>query len=163
MKLTKFQIEDDKIFQGFSDGSTWNGWSNPYYTLEVAKEVLNYYQNQECIESRESWLNWDLKPSKQFMGIDLYCFGFGFCWDEVTKEEEERINLINKVIDNCKKDDEYLRDIVNEYFQELETTCRGLDGIKETLEEREQYKSNSGCELEDVTDEFYDEKGELKQ
>ena len=82
------------------------------------------------------------------MGIDLYCFGFGYCWDEVTKEELERIDLINKVIDNCKKDDEYLRDIVNEYFQELETTTRGLDGIKETLEEREKYKSNSGCELE---------------
>ena len=163
MKLTKFQIEDDKIFQGFSDGSTWNGWSNPYFTLEVAKEVLDYYQNQECIESRESWLNWDLKPSKQFMGIDLYCFGFGYCWSEVTKEELERIDLINKVIDNCKKDDEYLRDIVNEYFQELETTCRGLDGIKETLEEREEYKSTSGCELEDITDEFYDDKGELKQ
>ena len=25
------------------------------------------------------------------------------------------------------------------------------------------YESKSGCELEDVTDEFYDEKGELKQ
>ena len=135
--LTKFQINEDPIFKGFSDGSNWNGWKNPYFTLEVAKEVLNYYQNQECIESRESWLNWDLKTSKQFMGIDLYCFGFGFCWDEVTKEEEERIDLVNKVIDNCKKDDEYLRDIVNEYFQELETTCRGLEGIKETLEERE--------------------------
>ena len=137
MKLTKFQIEDNKIFQGFSDGSTWNGWSNPYFTLEVAKEVLNYYQNQECIESRESWLNWDLKVDKTFMGIDLYCFGFGYCWSEVTKEELERIDLINKVIDNCKKDDEYLRDIVNEYFQELESTTRGLKGIKETLEERE--------------------------
>ena len=139
MKLTKFQIEDDKIFEGFSDGSTWNGWSNPYFTLEVAKEVLNYYQNQECIESRESWLNWDLKVDKTFMGIDLYCFGFGYCWSEVTKEELERIDLINKVIDNCKKDDEYLRDIVNEYFQELESTTRGLNGIKETLEEREGY------------------------
>ena len=58
-------------------------------------------------------------------------------WSEVTKEELERIDLINKVIDNCKKDDEYLRDIVNEYFQELESTTRGLKGIKETLEERE--------------------------
>ena len=137
MKLTKFQIEDDKIFQGFSDGSTWNGWSNPYFTLEVAKEVLNYYQNQECIESRESWLNWDLKVDKTFMGIDLYCFGFGYCWSEVTKEELERIDLVNRVIDNCKKDDEYLRDIVNEYFQELESTTKGLKGIKETLEEKE--------------------------
>ena len=137
MKLTKFQIEDDKIFEGFSDGSNWNGWSNPYFTLEVAKEVLEYYQNQECLESRESWLNWQLKVDKTFMGIDLYCFGFGYCWSEVTKEELERIDLINKVIDNCKKDDEYLRDIVNEYFQELESTTRGLKGIKETLEERE--------------------------
>ena len=137
MKLTKFQIEDDKIFEGFSDGSNWNGWSNPYFTLEVAKEVLSYYQNQECIESRESWLNWDLKVDKTFMGIDLYCFGFGYCWSEVTKEELERIDLINKVIDNCKKDDEYLRDIVNEYMQLLENTKLGLKGIKETLEERE--------------------------
>ena len=163
MKLTKFQIEDDKIFQGFSDGSTWNGWSNPYFTLEVAKEVLKYYRNHSNEESREEWINWKLEVDKTFMGIDLYYFGGGIIWSEVTKEELERIDLVNKVIENCKKDDEYLRDIVNEYFQELETTCRGLDGIKETLKEREEYKSNSGCELEDVTDEFYDDKGELKQ
>jgi len=82
-------------------------------------------------------LEWKLKVDKTFMGVDLYCFGFGYCWSEVTQEELERIDLINKVIDNCKKDDEYLRDIVNEYFQELESTTRGLKGIKETLEERE--------------------------
>jgi len=140
MKLTKFQIEDDKIFQGFSDGSTWNGWKNPYFTLEVAKDVLNYYQNQECIESRESWLNWDLTPTKQFMGIDLYCFGFGFCWDEVTKEEEERIDLVNKVVKNCQQDEIYLRDIIHEYFQFLEDTTLGLKGIKETLEERNSFE-----------------------
>ena len=120
MKLTKFQIEDDKIFQGFSDGSTWNGWKNPYFTLEVAKEVLNYYQNQECIESRESWLNWDLTPSKQFMGIDLYCFGFGFCWDEVTKEDEERIKSIDEYVRKCQQDKNYLRNICTEYFDHLE-------------------------------------------
>ena len=51
MKLTKFQINEDPIFQGFSDGSTWNGWNNPYFTLEVAKEVLNYYQNQAEVTS----------------------------------------------------------------------------------------------------------------
>ena len=84
MKLKKFQINEDKIFQGFSDGSNWNGWSNPYFTLEVAKEVLSYYQNQPCIESREQWLEWKLKVDKTFMGIDLYCFGFGYCWSEVT-------------------------------------------------------------------------------
>ncbi len=114
MKLTKFQIEDDKIFEGFSDGSTRNGWSNPYFTLEVAKEVLEYYQNQSNEEAREQWINWKLEVDKTFLGIDLYYFGGGYIWSEVT-------------------------------------------------EEIEQYKSNSGCELEDVTDEFYNEKGELKQ
>tara|TARA_R100000426_G_scaffold15278_1_gene14387 strand:+ start:123 stop:389 length:267 start_codon:yes stop_codon:yes gene_type:complete len=82
---------------------------------------------------------------------------------EVTKEEEERINLVNKVVKNCQQDEIYLRDIIHEYFQFLEDTTLGLKGIKETLQEREEYKSKSGCELEDVTDEFYDEKGELKQ
>ena len=48
-----------------------------------------------------------------------------------------KIQIIEKIIFHCKKDDEYLRDIVNEYFQELESTTRGLKGIKETLEERE--------------------------
>ena len=140
MKLTKFQIEDDKIFQGFSDGSTWNGWNNPYFTLEVAKEVLNYYQNQPCIESREQWLEWKLEVDKTFMGIDLYNFGYGYCWLEVTKEEEERIDLVNKVVKNCQQDEIYLRDIIHEYFQFLEDTTLRLKGIKETLEEREKEK-----------------------
>ena len=137
MKLTNFQIEDDKIFQGFSDGSTWNGWSNPYFTLEVAKEVLNYYQNQPCVESREQWKEWKLEVDKTFMGIDLYYFGGGYIWSEVTKEEEERIDLVNKVVKNCQQDEIYLRDIIHEYFQFLEDTTLGLKGIKETLEERE--------------------------
>tara|TARA_R100000234_G_scaffold47300_1_gene28294 strand:- start:445 stop:861 length:417 start_codon:yes stop_codon:yes gene_type:complete len=137
MKLTKFQIEDDKIFQGFSDGSTWNGWSNPYFTLEVAKEVLEYYQNQSCEESRQQWLNWDLKPSKKYTGIDLYFFGGGYIWSEVTKEELERIDLVNKVVKNCQQDEIYLRDIIHEYFQFLEDTTLGLKGIKETLKEKE--------------------------
>tara|TARA_R100000654_G_scaffold31970_1_gene56858 strand:+ start:334 stop:624 length:291 start_codon:yes stop_codon:yes gene_type:complete len=96
MKLTKFQIEDDKIFEGFSDGSNWNGCSNPYFTLEVAKEVLNYYQNQSCVESREQWKEFKLEVDKTFMGIDLYYFGGGYIWSEVTKEEGE-LNYVETI------------------------------------------------------------------
>ena len=120
MKLTKFQIEDDKIFQGFSDGSTWNGWSNPYFTLEVAKEVLNYYQNQPCIESREQWKEWKLKVDKTFMGIDLYYFGGGYIWSEVTKEDEKRIKAIDEYVEKCQKYPNVLRNICTEYFDYIE-------------------------------------------
>ena len=84
MKKTRFQIEEDPIFEGFTDGSKWNGWSNPYFTLKEAKKVLNHYQNQECEESREQWKDWPLdKPSMTYQGIDLYYFGGGYVWSEV--------------------------------------------------------------------------------
>ena len=86
MKLTKFQINEDPIFQGFSDGSNWNGWKNPYFTLEVAKEVLEYYQNQSCEESRKQWLDWKLEVDKTFMGIDLYYFGGGLFGQKLPKK-----------------------------------------------------------------------------
>jgi len=39
MKLTKFQINEDPIFEGFSDNSNWNGWKNPYFTLEERENI----------------------------------------------------------------------------------------------------------------------------
>ena len=120
MKLTKFQIEDDKIFQGFSDGTTCNGWSNPYFTLEVAKEVLEYYQNQSCEESRQQWLDWKLEVDKTFMGIDLYYFGGGYIWSEVTEEDEKRIKAIDEYVKKCQKYPHYLRDICTNYYDHIE-------------------------------------------
>ena len=48
-----------------------------------------------------------------------------------------KIQIIEKIIFHCKKDNEYLTNIVYEYLQLLEDTPKGLKGIKETLEERE--------------------------
>ena len=55
-----------------------------------------------------------------------------------NKMKLNKIQIIEKIIFHCKKDDEYLRDVVHEYLQLLEDTELGLKGIKETLEEREQ-------------------------
>ena len=84
MKKALFQIENDPVFKGYSDGTKWNGFANPYFDLQTAKMVLAYYQNQDCEESREQWANWDLTPSKTFEGIDLYYFGGGYIWFELT-------------------------------------------------------------------------------
>ena len=54
---------------------------------------------------------------------------------KLTKTE-----IIEKIIFHSKKDEEYLRDIINEYVQFLEDSELGLKGIKETLEEREKEK-----------------------
>jgi len=40
-------------------------------------------------------------------------------------------------MEHCEKDKSYLWEIVNEYVELLEDSELGLDGIKETLEERE--------------------------
>ena len=83
MRKAFFQIENDPVFKGYSDGSRWNGFANPYFDLQTAKMVLAYYQNQDCEDSRDQWANWDLTPSKTFEGIDLYYFGGGYIWFEL--------------------------------------------------------------------------------
>ena len=87
MRKAFFQIENDPVFKGYSDGSKWNGFANPYFDLQTAKMVLAYYQNQDCEESREQWANWDLTPSKTFEGIDLYYFGGGYIWFELQAND----------------------------------------------------------------------------
>ena len=52
----------------------------------------------------------------------------------------ETNNIANRIMQECEKDTDYLFDIVHEYLQLLEDTELGLKGIKETLEEREEYK-----------------------
>ena len=87
MKKALFQIEDDQVFKGYSDGTKWNGFANPYFDLQTAKMVLAYYQNQDCEDARDQWANWDLTPSKTFEGIDLYYFGGGYIWSELEVDD----------------------------------------------------------------------------
>jgi len=93
MKKALFQIENDPVFKGYSDGTKWNGFANPYFDLQTAKMVLAYYQNQDCEDSRDQWANWDLTPSKTFEGIDLYYFGGGYIWFELTS-----LDLLEKLL-----------------------------------------------------------------
>lgn len=42
-RKTRFSLEglDGKIFEGFTDGSRWNGWEMPYFALKAAESVLD--------------------------------------------------------------------------------------------------------------------------
>lgn len=42
-RKTFFSLEgvDDQEFEGFTDGSLWNGWEKPYFALKSAQSVLD--------------------------------------------------------------------------------------------------------------------------
>tara|TARA_Y100001968_G_C19259251_1_gene668440 strand:+ start:467 stop:901 length:435 start_codon:yes stop_codon:yes gene_type:complete len=94
MRKTFFQIEDGPIFEGYTDGSKWNGFDNPYFDFQTAKTVLAYYQNQPCKESSEQWKGWDFRPSKTINGKELYFFGGGYIWQEL-----EALDLLTDLLD----------------------------------------------------------------
>ena len=88
MRKAFFQIENNPVFKGYSDGSKWNGFANPYFDLQTAKMVLAYYQNQDCEESREQWLEWELEKNPKVVdGKKLYCFGYGYIWHELEGDD----------------------------------------------------------------------------
>ena len=144
----EFLFENTKRIRIYKYGGYLEILNNDLYTVGLERTI---YENKE-IEPIEKelykWCNGEL--------FNLYDG-----WASNTN------NIANKILQECEKDTDYLFEIVHEYLQLLEDTPIGLKGIKETLEERNSfekiYESKSGCELEDVTDEFYNEKGELKQ
>lgn len=42
-RKTRFSLEglDGKSFEGYTDGSLWNGWEMPYFALKAAQSVLD--------------------------------------------------------------------------------------------------------------------------
>ena len=43
----KFQFDSEEIFDGFSDGSTWNGFDNIYINDESFQMVLDFWATDE--------------------------------------------------------------------------------------------------------------------
>ena len=137
-------FEDTKTIRIYRKGGYLEILDNGLFTVGIDRSI---YENKE------------LEPIEK----ELYKWCNGEIFNLYNGWASNTNNIANQIMQECEKDTDYLFEIVHEYLQLLENTPIGLKGIKETLKEREEYKSNSGCELEDVTDEFYNEKGELKQ
>ena len=54
MRKTKFQIcGDERVYEGYTDGSLWNGWECPWFTKEVAEQIMKDL-NRDDVETSYS-------------------------------------------------------------------------------------------------------------
>ena len=100
MRKTRFVIDtNEKTYEGYTDGTLWNGWECPWFTKEVADEMMNDLRNEgveaEYCEKTDSYIVKDDNNETQdvFDGayvetedgtLHLYPIGaWCWIWDEV--------------------------------------------------------------------------------
>lgn len=101
MRAARFVIDTfgDDVFEGFTQGETWNGWARPFFIHEEAQKIvnahkeqgLNAYYNQQsdefAFEVASSIGDYDVFPCVEISGMKLYPVGAGcWIWEEVTEE-----------------------------------------------------------------------------
>lgn len=62
MKLSRFTLSDDlKEFEGYTDGSLWNGWANVCFTKEQVIEFMKTTPYDYCFygEGQNLIIYWD--------------------------------------------------------------------------------------------------------
>lgn len=94
-----FTIEDGKKFPGYTDGAHWNGWAMPYFTREVAEQVLAYFgsPNPEGTDN-DDYEGYVFKEEESSIIIDpetrkpiqVWAIGSGgWCWEECSPDDKE--------------------------------------------------------------------------
>ena len=47
MRKTRFVIDtNEKTYEGYTDGTLWNGWECPWFTKEIAEEMMQDLRNE---------------------------------------------------------------------------------------------------------------------
>lgn len=112
-RKSSFNIDDGEMLNGYTNGSTWNGWACPYFDFENATKLANQFMDNddskmlydtkkdtffykvEWDEIVEEWMGEDIEVNGEIVHvypIGAYCW----VWDEWTKEELERLEKIRK-------------------------------------------------------------------
>ena len=104
MRKTKFQIcDNERVYEGYTDGSTWNGWECPWFTKEVTEQIMQDLRDDgvetEYNENTDSYSV--LQPDSvedvfegEYVGTEdggkhLYPIGaWCWIWDEVVTEKQ---------------------------------------------------------------------------
>jgi hypothetical protein len=73
MTPCKFTFDDDKVFDGFSHGSTWNGFDNIAVTKETLEQIIAWSEANGCDAD-----DVDAYRSIQPMKNGLYSLGWGY-------------------------------------------------------------------------------------
>ena len=105
MKKSLFSIDGfDAIFEGYTDGTHWNGWAKPYFTKEVGMDIvrcnnmandLAYHMSYN--EKTDSFIRLDDEFEPEvFQGIDtngLHLYPIGnacWVWDDIADYQSDQ-------------------------------------------------------------------------
>jgi hypothetical protein len=100
MRTAKFSIDvyGDQVFDGYTQGETWNGWACPFFTFEQAQRIVQAHKGFElaawydkeqdsfafCFE-QDRTADRDEFGSKKIEGQKLYPVGSHcWIWEEAT-------------------------------------------------------------------------------
>ncbi len=101
MKAATFIIDalPGHVFNGFTQGETWNGWARPFFTFDEAQNIVSahkehgrnaYYDKESdgfAFEVALSKGDYDIFSSVEVEGIKLYPVGAGcWIWEEDSQE-----------------------------------------------------------------------------
>ena len=82
MKKVKFEFGDGNIYDGLTDGSTWNGFANIWVENDVYRQILNNYDHSKD-DYKESGL-FDLEPNED----GLYPLSYGFSTSIINEDKQ---------------------------------------------------------------------------
>lgn len=110
MRKAQFLIDlyGDKVFDGYTQGETWNGWACPYFTFEQAERLVQAHSEKgfrAWYDADSDAFSFEIEASddidsfsaQEIEGIKLYPIGTG-CWiweieDIENKEQRESATL----------------------------------------------------------------------
>lgn len=112
MKKSAFEIgETEAIYKGYAEGTYWNGWAKPWFTFDVAKEIMLGY-NADCdgeymvYSSREDAfvVVHDINTIDEYKGKDftingetLHLYPIGNCcwvWDDIADCQSKESKIV---------------------------------------------------------------------
>jgi hypothetical protein len=74
LKPCKFTFDDEKVYDGFDHGSTWNGFDNVAVTKEVLEQII---YDSECCGTTKEEIDENFR-SIEPMENGLLSLGWGF-------------------------------------------------------------------------------------
>lgn len=102
MEKAKFYIAEGPRYDGYTDGSLWNGWECPWFTKEAADQIarevndgyssMTYNKVNDCFIYKEYG---DEEPNffkgEDIQGKHLYPVGaYSWIWDKADEKEEDK-------------------------------------------------------------------------
>lgn len=110
LRKTLFTIDGtEAIFEGYTDGSHWNGWACPWFTKEVAEEIMRinnayytfgewqmrYDAEQDAFVREYEDEEPDIFQGKDINGKHLYPIGnMCWVWDDLAEYQNKQTKML---------------------------------------------------------------------